>query len=212
MAAPPASAGSSEEILLIFALIIFSVARRTYYTHRGTRFSSARTTIFAVFYVLLGVGFSALSFYEGVPIYLAAVYAVLLIASAVWSYGYADKRITFWTGGDGALWFKGGVVIYIIYVIGLIARLAIDYIVIGPDIFSISTIALTGTALYATIATDLLLVFGVGLLLGRNLKVLKRYQMIKEGKEIVPDSPGPQVQPATDPSQPGPLNSPNVVG
>ena len=199
--------------MIIFALIIFSVIRRTYYTHRGTRFSAARTTLFAVFYVLLGVAFSAFSFYEGVPIYLAAVYAALLAVAAVWSYGYADKRIVFWNGGDGSLWFKGGVVIYLIYVVGLIARLAIDYVVIGPAVFSFTPgLVLTGTALYATIATDLLLVFGVGLLLGRNLRVLKRYRGIKEGKEVVPDAPVPRMQPGTDPSQPGQLNSPSAVG
>ena len=146
-APPPSSAGSTEEIVIIFALIIFSVIRRTYHTHRGTRFSAARTTLFAVFYVLLGVAFSALSFYEGVPIYLAAVYAALLAVSAVWSYGYADKRIVFWNGGDGSLWFKGGVVIYLIYVVGFIARLAIDYVVIGPAVFSFTPgLVLTGTA------------------------------------------------------------------
>ena len=83
-------------------------------------------------------------------------------------------------------------IIYIIYLVGLIIRLTIDYVVIGPSAFSFTAgFALTGTDLYATIATDLLLMLGVGLLIGRNLRVLRRYRRIERGEDTIPDTPSP---------------------
>ncbi|MGA2664273.1 MAG: hypothetical protein ABSF83_04950 [Nitrososphaerales archaeon] len=185
---------SSQTFLLIFAFIILMAIRRVYRTYRGTRFSVGRTIIFAAVYVGLGLLFSAGSFYEGVPVLLAPLYALLLAGAAAASYRYADRRITFWRGSDGSLYFRGGVVIYLIYLAALLIRLAIDYAVIGPDVFNFSFSpgsALTGTALYGTVATDLLLMFGVGLLLGRNLRVLRRYRRIAGGQDAVPETPSP---------------------
>jgi hypothetical protein len=182
----------SETILIIFALIIFSAVRRLYSMHRGTRFSTGRTILFLVVYSAIGVIFSATSFYDGVPLILAPLYALVLIASAVGSYLYSDQRITFWRRADGAIYFRGGVIVYIIYLVGLVIRLTIDYVVIGSSAFSFTPgLALTGTDLYATIATDLLLMFGVGLLIGRNFRVLGRYRRIERGEDTIPDTPSP---------------------
>ncbi len=179
----------SETILIVFALIVFVAIRRTYRMYRGTRLSMARTVTFAMVYIALGVVFCGTSFYEGVSVFLAPVYALLAAAAAVGSYIFADRRITFWRGSDGSIYFRGGVVIYAIYLAGLVARLAIDYVVIGPSAFSFTPgLTLSGTALYGTVATDLLLIFGVGLLFGRNLKVLKRYRRIQRGEDTLPDA------------------------
>jgi hypothetical protein len=186
------SSGSSETVLIIFALIIFSALRRTYNMHRGTRFSTGRTILFLFIYAAIGLIFSATSFYEGIPVLLAPVYVLVLAGAAVASYIYSDRRITFWRRPDGAIYFRGGVIIYLIYLVGLIIRLTIDYVVIGPDVFSYTPgLVLTGTALFATVATDLLLMFGVGLLLGRNFRVLKRYRRIERGEDAIPDTPSP---------------------
>ncbi|MGI0086033.1 MAG: hypothetical protein ACREBQ_13220, partial [Nitrososphaerales archaeon] len=78
-----------------------------------------------------------------------------------------------------------------IYVVGLIARLVIEYLFLPNFGFSTAQIAptLSSAALAATIATDLLLSFGVGLLIGRNMQILKRYHKIESGVESAPDSP-----------------------
>jgi hypothetical protein len=186
------SSGSSQTVLLIFAIIILSALRRTYNMHRGTRFSMARTVLFLAVYVGIGLVFSGTSFYEGVPLVLAPVYALVLAGAAATSYMYSDRRVTFWRSSDGSIYFRGGVILYIIYLVGLVVRLTIDYVVIGPNVFSLTPVlTLNGTALYATIATDLLLMFGVGLLAGRNLRVLRRYQRIERGEDTIPDSPSP---------------------
>ena len=64
--------------------------------YRGTRLSMARTVTFAMVYIALGVVFCGTSFYEGVSVFLAPVYALLAAAAAVGSYIFADRRITFW--------------------------------------------------------------------------------------------------------------------
>ena len=182
--------GSSETILIFIALILILAVRRVYRIYRGTHFSLGRTVLFAAVYVLLGAGFSGASFYEGVPVYISPLYALIAAASAVASYRLADRRITFWRGADGSLFFKGGVGIYLVYLVGLIARLSIDYAVIGPSAFSFAPgFTLTGTALQGTIATDLLLMFGVGLLIGRNIRTIMRYRRIERGGILCPTIP-----------------------
>ena len=184
------SPGSSETVLIIIAFILLVAVRRVYRIYRGTRFSLGRTVVFALVYVLLGVAVSGASFYEGVPVYLAPLYALVAAVSAAASYRFADRRITFWRGPDGSLYFKGGVVIYLVYLVGLVGRLTIDYAVIGPSAFSFAPgLTLTGTALDGTIATDLLLILGVGLLIGRNIRTVRRYRRIERGEDKIPDSP-----------------------
>ena len=130
------------------------------------------------------------SYFEGVPVYYAAVDAAGLIIAAVISHNIADKRITFWRGTDGFIWYKGGIIIYLIYVAGLIARLSVDFLVIGPSAFSFNFGGtLTQSALLGTTVTDLLLMTGVGLLIGRNIRVYQRYKKIEAGQEAVPPAP-----------------------
>jgi len=182
--------GSGETAVVFLAIIILLVLRRVYRSYRGMRFSSSRTVAFAVFYVAIGLLFSILSFFEGVSLLFAVPYTALLLAAAFWSYRYTDRRISFWKGGDGSVYFKGGVILYLIYVVALIARLSIDIVVFGPsfDPFTSGEV-LSSNGLYATVATDLLLMFGLGLLIGRNARVLRRYRLIEEGKEVLADSP-----------------------
>lgn len=84
--------------------------------------------------------------------------------------------------------------VYLIYAVGLVARLSIDLTFIGPAMFGFtSAITLTGTALYGTMATDLVLVFGAGLLIGRNVRAVKRCRRIQRGEESVPSTPPPRL-------------------
>jgi Ca2+/H+ antiporter len=52
-----------------------------------------------------------------------------------------------------------------------------------------SGVQLTGAALYGSVVTDLLLMLGVGLLIGRNIRVVRRYRGIQWGKESIPSLP-----------------------
>jgi hypothetical protein len=179
--------------LLVIAFLLFRVTRRVFRSYHGTRFSLSRTYAYTAVYVILGVSFSGLSYTEGVPTLLAIPELVLAAAAALGAYFYSDRRISFWKAGDGSLFFRGGVFIYIIYLVGLLVRLSIDIVLIGPSALTFTPgVVLTGVGLTATMATDLLLISGVGLLIGRGARVARRYGRISRGEEKVPDSPPPR--------------------
>ncbi len=180
-------------VIAIFVLAVLRISWRTFANYKGTVFSMTRTFVYAGIYVTLGVAFSALSFVEGVS-YLMAVPEIAIVAAAAYaSYRYSDGRISFWKTDQGSLFFRGGIGIYLIYLAGFLTRLAIDVAFVGPSMFDFTSIVqLGGAALYASMASDLLLTLGVGLLIGRNIRVTQRYNLIHRGVEMAPSLPTPR--------------------
>jgi len=174
-------------VIAIFVLAVLRISWRTFANYKGTVFSMTKTFVYAGIYVTLGVAFSALSFVEGVS-YLMVIPEIAILAAAVYaSYTYTDGRISFWKTDEGSLFFRGGIGIYVIYLAGFLTRLAMDVAFVGPSMFDFSSIVqLSGAALYASMASDLLLTLGVGLLIGRNVRVTKRYHLIQRGIELAP--------------------------
>jgi hypothetical protein len=183
---------------MLVALVLLRVSRRVLASHRGSAFSISRTYVYTAVYVLIGAGFSGLSFAGGVPYLLALPEAAAAAAAAVGSYLYSDKRIVFWKEGE-VLYFRGGVIIYPVYLTALVARLALDLAILGPSAFSLSSAPLSGAALCSTMATDVLLTFGVGLLLGRGARLAVRHGRISGGKSKrrLPGPPRERRTPAT---------------
>jgi hypothetical protein len=183
-------ANGTTTILLTFAIIILIVVSRTFRNLRGVKVSEGKTIGYILFYFAFGGFFISTSFFEGVSYYFAIPDVVILALAAYWSHKFADRRITFWRGSDGSVWYKGGVIIYLIYIVALVARLAVDFFVVGPSSFSFSFAGtLSQGELIGTTATDLLLAFGIGLLVGRNVRVYQRYKLIMTGKESAPAMP-----------------------
>ena len=186
------STGSGESSLVItFAIIVLIVVSRIFRTVRGVRVSEARTIGYIIFYLAFGLFFVVPSFLEGVPAYYAGLDAAGLVIAAFLSHHLADRRIKFWRAADGSIWYKDGIIIYLIYVGGLIARLLVDLVVIGPSAFTFTTQQrqLSSSALLGTTVTDLLLMFGIGLLIGRNVRVYQRYKKILADQESLPSMP-----------------------
>ena len=149
----------------------------------------ARTLGYTGFYLALAAFAISTSYIFGVPVEYFGLDLLLLLAGSFWAFRHAGKRLVFWKQGN-AVYVKGASIIYAIYVVGLIARLAIEYIFVPNFGFSTAAVpTLSPEALGATIITDLLLSFGVGLLIGRNMQILKRYKAIQSGVESVPESP-----------------------
>ena len=180
-------------VIAIFVLAVLRISWRTFANYKGTIFSMTKTFVYAGIYVTLGVAFSALSFVEGVS-YLMAVPEIAIVAAAAYaSYRYSDGRISFWKTDKGSLFFRGGIGIYLVYLAGFLTRLAMDVAFVGPSMFDLtSIIQLSGAALYASMASDLLLTLGVGLLIGRNFRVTRRYHLIQRGVELAPSLPSPR--------------------
>jgi hypothetical protein len=181
-------------IYIFLGVLLLIVVRRLGLVVRGSKVSKLRTVTFSAYYVILAFFFSLTSFfYGGATAEDAILYVAIGAAGAYGSYLFSDRRIGFWKGVDGSIYYKGAVIIYVVYLVGLVARIAINLAFIGPQAFTFSTSAsatpLSGTAIDAGIATDSLLTLGAGLLVGRNARVLKRYTAIMAGKETVPDTP-----------------------
>jgi len=180
-------------VIAIFILAILRISWRTFANYKGTVFSMTKTFVYAGIYVALGVAFSALSFVEGVSYLMVVPELAILAAAAYASYRYSDSRISFWKSDEGSLFFRGGIGIYLIYLAGFLTRLTIDVAFVGPSMFDFASIVqLSGAALYASMASDLLLTLGVGLLIGRNVRVTKRYHLIQHGLELAPSLPSPR--------------------
>lgn len=189
-----ATASSSNSVLYFLAILVIIIVFRMRRIIQGTRVSLARTIGYSAYYVVFAGAVLASSFFVGIPVEYFFVYPILFLASLYFSFNFAQKRLVFWKLPDGSVYSKGGLAVYVIYIVGLVARIAIGYIYIGPNFFSFtptpSQSPLGETGVAATVITDLLLVFGAGLLFGRNMRILKKYSAFKSGKETIPDIEG----------------------
>ena len=179
--------GSGSGSLFFIAILVIIVLMRIRRVINGTRVSLARTVGYSAYYVVFAGLFLSESFFIGIPKGFFAIYPILFLAAFYAAYNIARKRLVFWKLDDGSIYSKGGMPVYITYVGGLIARIAIGYIFIGPNFFSFSPLpqSLSESAIIATLLTDLLLVFGVGLLFGRNMQILRKYRAYKSGSETI---------------------------
>lgn len=183
------AASSTNGSLFFIAILVIIILLRIRRVINGTRVSLSRTIGYSLYYVVFAALFLSGSFFIGIPKEFFVIYPVLFLASFYSAYSIARKRLVFWKLSDGTIYSKGGLAVYITYIVGLIARIVIGYIYIGPDFLFTTTPAqsLSGTAIIATLATDLILVFGAGLLFGRNMQILRRYFAFKSGKETIPE-------------------------
>jgi hypothetical protein len=187
-----ASSGGSTEtsglyvVVILLAFIVLRIRRIV----NGTRISKARSIAFSIYYIAFASLLIAGSFFDGVSGYYGVIYLAIGVAGFYGAHRAINRRLVFWRGADGSVYAKGGIVIYLIYVVALIARLAIDLVYVPSALtFTFSSVPLGGTAVAAEIATDALLALGSGLLTGRNVRLYQRYVAIEQGKETIADSP-----------------------
>jgi hypothetical protein len=185
------SGGSSNTILYLLLIIVLIMLFRVRRVMSGTKISVGRTLGFSAYYLVFGGLLLSGSFFLPIPMEYFALYPILFVATFLAAFELAKRRVVFWRSADGSIFSKGGLPIYFIYILGFIARIAIGYIYLGPNfLFSFAPPAsLSSTAITATIATDLLLVAGIGLLFGRNMRILRKYLAVKNGKEQIESSP-----------------------
>ena len=194
MSSSAGSGANDASVYIFLGVLILLVIRRFSRVIRGAKVSRGRTIAFSVYYLGFASLLIAVSVFSGgVSAVYLVLYALVGVVGVYGSYVFSDARIGFWKAADGSIYYKGAIVVYLIYIVGLIVRIAIDLVFIGPQAFAFSSSgapsALSSTAIYAGIATDLLLSLGSGLLVGRNLRVMKRYDAIVAGKEAVTDTP-----------------------
>ena len=173
---------------LVFLVII--IALRIRRIINGSRVSVARTVAYSAYYLLFSLLVLSGSFFIGLPNEYFVAYAGAFLVSAFASYRIAQTRLVYWKLPDGSVYAKGGFGIYVMYLVGLVLRSVIGYLFIGPTAFYFSfgtTLQLSPTAMAATVATDVILVIGVGLLFGRNMQIMRKYRAYTQGREQIPN-------------------------
>ena len=154
---------------------------------QGTKISIRKSILFSAYYIVITSFLIYNSFLLAVPVTYAIPYALAALLSTYISYVYSKRRLLFWKQDSIDVYVKGGIALYLLYVIALSIRIAINFIFIGyqevtlnqqGDMIIINRPIINTTSELTTlslIVTDFLLVLGVGLLLGRNLRVIKYY-------------------------------------
>jgi hypothetical protein len=175
-------------VIIIAAIIALSKLRKTL---RGWKVK--RTPIFGITLVYLGLAayFAISSFIIGIPIVYLLVYIAAFIISQFVSYHYADRSLSFWKTPDGSIYSKGGLLIHVVYIVSVVLRFTVSLVFIGSKSFQFHIEEATQLASQseivgiAIIVVDTSMIFGFGLLVGLNRRLLKRYRLISQGKENV---------------------------
>ena len=147
-------------------------------------------TVIAI-YLGLTCFFAVSSFFIGIPYLYLIVYLAVFIISQFVSYHYADRSLSFWKTPDGSIYSKGGLLIHIVYIISVVLRFTVSLVFIGSKSFQFHIEESTQLASQseivgiAIIVVDTSMIFGLGLLVGLNRRLLKRYRLITQGKESV---------------------------
>jgi hypothetical protein len=190
-------------LMFTFVIIMIMIILRLRKAIQGTKVNVKRTISFSAYFVAISSFLVYNSFLIGsVPgVYVIPYFAVVL-AAAYCSYIYSKRTLSFLKLPDSdtdssAIYVKGGLSIYFLYVAALTIRIAINFLFIGSEKFYFNnqqTILGNGTAtvimpmfhtdpattILAFTVTDFLLLIGVGLIIGRNTRVLKYYYQHKK--------------------------------
>ena len=191
--------------LLMFTLVITTIMIifRTKKAIQGTKVNVKKTIIFSAYFVAISSFLVYNSFViDNDPVVYVIPYLAVVVVASYCSYRYSRRTLSFVKlpnsdDGNPAVYVRGGLSIFLLYVAALTIRIAINFLFIGSEklYFNNQQIILgNGTAtvimpmvhtdpattVLALTITDLLLIVGAGLVLGRNASVLKYYYQEKE--------------------------------
>jgi hypothetical protein len=172
----------------------------------GTKVNTKKTIIFSVYFIAIASFLVYNSFLiGGIPFVYIVLYFAIAVAAVDCSYIYSKRALSFWelptsNSNSTVTYTKGGLSIYIVYIVALSIRIMINFLFIGSDklyfnnhplLANDTTSAIlimpllatdSTTALFAFIATDILLIIGAGLVVGRNVRIIKHQYEYKKDK------------------------------
>lgn len=189
----------------MFTLVITTIMIifRTKKAIQGTKVNVKKTIIFSAYFVAISSFLVYNSFViDNVPVVYVIPYLAVVVVASYCSYRYSRRTLSFVKlpnsdDGNPAVYVRGGLSIFLLYVAALTIRIAINFLFIGLEKLYFNnqqTILGNGTAtvimsmvhtdpattVLALTITDLLLIVGAGLVLGRNASVLKYYYQEKK--------------------------------
>jgi hypothetical protein len=170
---------------------------------QGTKVNVKRIIIFSAYFLGVASFLVYNSFLIGsVPRVYAIPYFATISAAVYCSYIYSKKKTLSFSKlpdrdtGTSAIYVKGGLSIYLLYVAALTIRIAINYLFIGSETFYFNnqqSILANATfvirpifqtdptmIMLAFTIADFLLMIGAGLIIGRNTRVLEYYYRQKK--------------------------------
>lgn len=168
-------------IAIILPIFIIRIKRMS----KGTRVSTRKAVLFSVGLAVISTVLVASSFSMGISLYFIPVYAIISGVAGYLAYLYSDKSLHFWKTADGSIYVKGGTSIFLLYMISVVARIAISSAFGGTQGFFGNSQGISETALTTAMIFDGLLVTGAALLIGRNVRIISKDKRITEGKEGV---------------------------
>jgi len=171
--------------IIPIAIVAPILAIRMRRMSKGTKVNTKRALIFTAILAAVAIVLVVNSFSMGISTYFIPIYVLIAGIAGIASYHYSSMSLYFWKTADGSISVKGGTSIFLLYVVSVIARLAISTIFgVGQGSFGASQ-DVTQTALTATKIFDGLLVAGAALMIGRNVRIITKNKMILEGKGSV---------------------------
>jgi hypothetical protein len=169
---------SDTGLVVVLALFVLIIARRTYGLVVGTPYSPERLAIFAGFYILLYV-FAIYSTFSALPIYSTVLDVGLLAAAAVISIPYVERIVVLELRTNGLWYYRLPLLIPVLYLVLLVARLSVDIAVLGvnPFAFTIGApLSLTPIQSIVLTVVDALFSVSTGILVGRSVAVYRAHQ------------------------------------
>lgn len=191
--------------LLLFTLVITTIiiTFRIKKAIQGTKVNVKKTIIFSAYFVAISSFLVYNSFLvDNVPVVYVIPYLADAVAASYCSYRYSRRTLSFVKipnsdDGNPAVYVRGGLSIFLLYVAALTIRIATNFLFIGSEKLYFNnqqTILGNGTTtvimpmvhtdpattVLALTITDLLLIVGAALVVGRNARILKYYYQEKE--------------------------------
>jgi len=188
---------------LIFTFVIITITNvlRIRRSIQGTKVN-VKTIVFSVYFVAITSFLVYNSFLIGsVAVLYVIPYFAVVIVTIYYSYMHSKRSLSFLKlpdskGGNSAIYVKGGLSMYFLYIAALTIRVVINFLFIGSEKFyfnkeqtilgnenatAIMPFLHTTPAMItlASTVTDFLLIIGMGLIIGRSARVLRYYYQQK---------------------------------
>jgi len=192
---------------LIFTFVIITIISvlRIRRSIQGTKVNVKKTIIFSAYFVAITSFLVYNSFLIGsVAVIYVIPYFAVVIVTIYYSYTHSKRSLSFLKlpdskGGNSAIYVKGGLSMYFLYVAALTIRVVINFLFIGSEKFyfskeqtilgnenatAIMPFLHTNPAMMTltSTVTDFLLIIAMGLIIGRNARVLRYYYQQKNEK------------------------------
>ncbi|MGC1931158.1 MAG: hypothetical protein WA667_19490, partial [Candidatus Nitrosopolaris sp.] len=185
-------------LMFTFVIIMIIIVLRIRKAIQGTKVNVKKTIIFSTYFVAISSFLVYNSFLIGsVAVVYVIPYFAVVVAAIYSSYVYSKRTLSFLKlpdskSGNSAIYVKGGLSIYFLYIAALIIRIGINFLFIGSEKFYFNNQQTIlgnetdttimpmfhidpATTILAFTVADFLLIIGVGLIIGRNTRVLKYY-------------------------------------